>query len=92
MLHQMDITTAFLNGSLDQVVYMKQPKGFLVQGQEQLVCQLKKSIYRLKQSSRCWNQMLDAQLKLMGFKQSKSDPSIYVSESESMFVRNLKDF
>ena len=86
ILHQMDITTAFLNGSLDQVVYMKQPKGFLVQGQEQLVCQLKKSIYRLKQSSRCWNQMLDAQLKLMGFKQSKSDPCIYVSESEGMFV------
>ena len=66
-LHQMDITTAFLHGDLEEEVYMKQPKGFLVEGQEHLVCQLKKSIYELKQAPRCWNQALDAQLKIMGF-------------------------
>ena len=82
-LHQMDITTAFLNGNLKEEVYMKQSEGFLAIGQEHLVCRLRKSIYGLKQSPRCWNQALDAQLKLMGFKQSTSDPCIYTSTTES---------
>ena len=69
-MHQMDITTAFLNGNLEEEVYMKQPEGFLAEGQEHLVCRLRKSIYGLKQSPRCWNQALDSQLKLMGFTQS----------------------
>ena len=51
-LHQMDVKTAFLNGDLDEDVYMKQPEGFKPEGQEQLVCKLKKSIYGLKQPSR----------------------------------------
>ena len=82
-LHQMDITTAFLNGDLEEEVYMEQPKGFVAEGQERLVCRLRKSIYGLKQSSRCWNRALDAQLKLMGFEQSMSDPCIYTSETKS---------
>ena len=59
----MDITTAFLNGDLEEEVYMKLPEGFLVEGQEHSVCQLKRSIYGHKQSRRCWNQALDAELK-----------------------------
>ena len=82
-LHQLDITTAFLNGDLDEEVYMKQPEGFLVKDQEHLVCRLRKSIYGLKQSPRCWNQALDAKLKLMVFKQSTSDTCIYTSTTES---------
>ncbi|KAL5494293.1 hypothetical protein EMCRGX_G015594 [Ephydatia muelleri] len=50
-LHQMDVTTAFLNSELDQVIYMRQPEGFAADGQEHLVCPLKKSLYGLKQSS-----------------------------------------
>ena len=85
-LHQMDVTTAFLNGELDQVIYMKQPEGFAVDGQEHLVCRLKKSLYGLKQSSRCWNQVLDAQLKGMGFQQSQSDPCVYTSKKDGLFI------
>ena len=49
-LHQIDVTTAFLNGKLEEEVYMKQPQGFILEGQEELVCRLNKSIYGLKQS------------------------------------------
>ena len=55
ILHQMDVTSAFLNGTLSEEVYMKQPEGFIEKGKENLVCKLKHSIYGLKQSPRCWN-------------------------------------
>ena len=76
-LHQVDVTTAFLNGNLEEEVYMSQPNGFVTKGKEQYVCKLKKSIYGLKQSPRCWNNSLDLHLKEMGFTQSTSDPCIY---------------
>ena len=79
----MDITTAFLNG---EEVYMKQPESFTNKGQEHLVCRLKRSIYGLKQSPRCWNQTLDVQLKKMGFVQSTSDPCIYTSSKEDLLI------
>ena len=84
-LHQMDVSTAFLHGELNEEVYMKQPEGFIEQGNEQLVCRLKRSIYGLKQSPRCWNHALDSRLKEMGFKQTSSDPCLYVqSDSEGV--------
>ena len=55
LLHQMDVTTAFLNETLEEEVYMKQPEGFATMGKEHLVCKLTKSIYGLKQLPRCWN-------------------------------------
>ena len=51
-LHQMDVKTAFLNGELDEEIYMVQPEGFVAVGQEEKVCRLQKSIYGLKQVSR----------------------------------------
>ena len=47
-LHQMDVKMAFLNGDLDENVYMAQPKGFVVKGKERMECHLKKSVYGLK--------------------------------------------
>ena len=51
-LHQMDIKTTFLNGDLEENVYMVQPKGFVMERKECMGCRLKKSIYELKQASR----------------------------------------
>ena len=78
-LHQMDVSTAFLHGELTEEVYMRQPEGFIEPGKEHLVCRLKRSIYGLKQSPRCWNHALDGQLKKMGFNQGASDPCLYIS-------------
>ena len=80
-LHQLDVTTAFLNGELKEEIYMKQLEQFEVEGKEHLVCKLKRNIYGLKQSSRCWNEALDKHLKKTGFKQSKNDPCIYILNS-----------
>ena len=85
-LHQMDVTIAFLNGELKEQVYMRQPEGYVEQGKEGLVCKLKRSIYGLKQSQRCWNAALDSQLKRIGFKQTTSDPCLYVSMEGEPFI------
>ena len=87
-VHQVDVTTALLNGTLEDEVYMQQPKGFECQGKEEFVCKLNKSIYGLKQSPRCWNSTLDAYLKEMQFTQTASDPCIYYrkTENDMMFI------
>ena len=49
-IHQMDVKTAFLNEDLDEEMYMEQPEGFVVKGQEMKFCRLIKSLYGLKQA------------------------------------------
>ncbi len=58
-VHQMDVSTAFLNGELEEEIYMSQPEGYVKEGEQELVCKLNKSIYGLKQSSRCWFNTID---------------------------------
>ena len=50
-LHQMDFKTAFLNGNIDETIYMVQPENYESNDSKQLVCRLKRSIYGLKQAS-----------------------------------------
>ena len=80
-LHQMDVTTAFLNGELEEVIYMQQPRGFEARGKENLVCELIKAIYGLKQASRTWYQNLDCFLRSLGFTMCKADACVYVRRS-----------
>lgn len=74
---QMDVKTAFLNGSLDESIYMMQPEGFIEKGQMEKVCKLQKSIYGLKQASRSWNIRFDQAVKGFGFIQNPDEPCVY---------------
>ncbi len=75
-IHQMDVKTTFLNGKLEEEIYMEQLHGFVHQGGEHLVCKLHKSLYGLKQSPRAWNQKLDVFLKSIEFMKSEADLSV----------------
>jgi hypothetical protein len=86
ILHQMDMTSAFVNGDLDEEVYMAQLEGFEIKGTEHFVCRLKRSLYGLKQAPRCWNATLNNQLIKMGFAQTDSDPCVYVSTEGEFFI------
>ena len=55
LVHQMDVKTAFLNGELKEEIYMQQPDGFVIDGQERKVCRLIKSLYGLKQAPKQWH-------------------------------------
>lgn len=74
-----DIKTAFLNGTLKEEVFMKQPPGFQ-NGSK--VLRLKKSLYGLKQSARVWNQTLHEQLEVNGCKQNQTDKCLYVRKQD----------
>lgn len=81
-IDQYDVKSAYLHSDLKEVIYMEQPEGFEETGQEGLVCKLKKSIYGLKQSGRCWNDHLDNTLTNIGFIRNKVDPCVYEINTE----------
>ena len=85
-LHQMDVKTAFLNGNLDEDIYMEQPEGFAKKGNEHLVCKLKKSIYGLKQASRQWYIKFNNAITSFRFKENIVDQCIYLKVSGSKFI------
>lgn len=64
----MDVKTAFLNGELDEEIYMEQPEGFVVKDQEKKVCRPVKSLYGLKQAPKQWHEKFDHTMTTNGFK------------------------
>lgn len=74
---QMDVKTTFLNGRLDEDIYMAQPEGFVNPEFPKRVCKLQRSIYGLKQASCQWNKRFDAEIKSFGFNQNLDEPCVY---------------
>nr|GEX01531.1 zinc finger, CCHC-type [Tanacetum cinerariifolium] len=77
VIHQMDVKTVFLNGDLDEEIYMKQPEGFAMPGHESKVCKLKKSLYDLKQPPKQWHQKIDDVVLSSGCSLNQADKCVY---------------
>ena len=76
-LHQMDVKTTFLNGKIEEEVYVEQPEGFVTHGKKTHVCKLKKALYGLKQAPRVWYARMDGFLHSLGFSKSTADFDLY---------------
>lgn len=85
-LHQMDVTTAFLHGKLDEDIYMKLPDGVSVEGGENKACKLQRSLYGLKQSPRQWYLRFDEFIQSQGFSRSMYDSCVYIKREGSTFI------
>jgi hypothetical protein len=78
----MDVRNAFLQGDLEEQVYMVQPPpGFHSGTNTSAVCRLKKSLYGLKQAPRAWNTKITQQLRKMSFEMSKADSSLFIQKT-----------
>ena len=73
----MDVKTAFLNGDLEEEIYMDQLEGFVESGQESKVCKLTKSLYGLKQAPKQWHEKFDSCMIENYYKSNKCDKCIY---------------
>eukprot|EP00253_Pinus_taeda_P022544 PITA_22544 len=76
-IHQMDVKTAFLNGVIEEEVYIEQPEGFEFFSSESHVCRLKRALYGLKQAPRAWYTRIDSYFTGLGFSKSEADPNLY---------------
>lgn len=77
-IHQLDVTNAFLHGSLSEPVYCEQPSGFVDPACPDHVCLLRKALYGLKQAPRAWFQRFTDFICTQGFIGSKTDSSLFV--------------
>jgi hypothetical protein len=86
-IHQMDVKTTFLNGFIEDEVYIEQPQGFEVSDRETHVCLLRNTLYGLKQAPRACYSRIETYLLQMGFKKSNVDPKLYfIIRGEDMLI------
>jgi hypothetical protein len=78
-LHRMDVKTTFVNGEIEEEVYIEQLEGFVIHNEKSHVCRLKKALYGLKEAPRAWYEKMDGFLMSLGFNKSSIDPNLYYS-------------
>jgi Reverse transcriptase (RNA-dependent DNA polymerase)/gag-polypeptide of LTR copia-type/Integrase core domain/GAG-pre-integrase domain len=89
-LYQLDVKSAFLNGYLNEEIYIEQPQGFQVEGGENKAYKLIKALYGLKQAPRAWYSQIDKYFTHNGFEKSKSEPTLYIRKrGNSILVVSL---
>jgi hypothetical protein len=81
-VYHMDVKSAFLNGELEEEVYIEQPEGFQLSENTDYVCKLKKALYGLKQAPRAWYSRLDKYLQQAGFRKGSADNNLYIKVSQ----------
>ena len=80
-VYQLDVKLAFLNGFLQEEIYIEQPERYVKEGEEDKVCLLKKALYKLKQAPRAWYNRIDEHLQNLGFAKSFSESTLYVKQN-----------
>lgn len=83
-VYQMDVKSVFLNGRLEELIYMEQPNGFV--DSTNRVCKLNKALYGFPQAPRAWHSRFDIFMKKFGLKSTTADPCVYANESGDIFV------
>ena len=76
-IDQMDVKTKFLNGIIEEEVYIEQPEGFEIFNSKSHVCRLKRALYGLKQASHAWYTRIDKYFTRLGFTKSEADENLY---------------
>ncbi|WVZ51502.1 hypothetical protein U9M48_002646 [Paspalum notatum var. saurae] len=92
LVHQMDVKIAFLNGELDEEIYIDQPVGFVAKGQEGMVCKLLKYLYGLKQAPKQWHEKFDKTLTSADFVVNKADKCVYYRVILYLYVDDILIF
>eukprot|EP01018_Ginkgo_biloba_P012572 Gb_02021 [translate_table: standard] len=78
IIYQMDVKSTFLNGYVNEEIYVEQPQGFEITGKENKVYKLKKALYGLNQAPRAWHSRIDTYFQQKGFMKSSFDPNLYI--------------
>lgn len=85
-IRHLDIKTAFLNGYLNETVFMKIPEGYKGSYLDGKVLKLKRAVYGLKQSAKCWNDRINTVLLELGYQKSKYEPCVYIKRNDSIYT------
>jgi hypothetical protein len=85
-VYQMDVKSSFLNGELEEEVYIEQPEGFQLSENIDYVCKLKKALYGLKKAPRAWYSRLDKYLQQEGFRKGSVDNNLYIKVTQDSIL------
>jgi len=85
-MYQLDVKSAFLNGELEEEVYVSQPPGFEIKGKEDYVYKLDKALYGVKQAPRAWNKKIDRFLIQQGFTKCVNGHGIYCRNTTNKLI------